>query len=240
MYYLQSRYYNPEWGRFINADALVSTGQGLLGNNMFAYCLNNPVLLYDPYGAVARISKDMSLANDSMWGRRGYIPGGVREPVFDLWGSICDVADFLGNTSEAVVLQSNGISFYRGAMVIRADIGPNGGAASYGIIILDDYYKNDQYGVDTLHHEYGHFRHMKQIGIIAYTATTAIPSLIGAAISDPKGTGIQIFLSQNYYSQPWERIADQLGGVNHGYLPVADTLGSLYWLYTCYIGRLLS
>ena len=43
LYYLQSRYYNPEIGRFINADALVSTGQGFLGNNMFAYCLNNPV-----------------------------------------------------------------------------------------------------------------------------------------------------------------------------------------------------
>lgn len=50
MYYLQSRYYNPEWGRFINADALVSTGQGLLGNNMFAYCNNNPVNSYDPSG----------------------------------------------------------------------------------------------------------------------------------------------------------------------------------------------
>ena len=43
LYYLQSRYYNPEWGRFINADGYVSTGQGLLGNNMFAYCLNNPI-----------------------------------------------------------------------------------------------------------------------------------------------------------------------------------------------------
>ena len=31
LYYLQSRYYNPEIGRFINADALVSTGQGNLG-----------------------------------------------------------------------------------------------------------------------------------------------------------------------------------------------------------------
>ena len=31
MYYLQSRYYNPTWGSFINADALVSTGQGNLG-----------------------------------------------------------------------------------------------------------------------------------------------------------------------------------------------------------------
>ena len=37
-------------GRFINADALVATGQGLSGNNMFAYCLNNPVNLMDQYG----------------------------------------------------------------------------------------------------------------------------------------------------------------------------------------------
>ena len=50
LYYLQSRYYNPTWGRFINADALVSTGQGILGNNMFVYCLNNPINLHDPNG----------------------------------------------------------------------------------------------------------------------------------------------------------------------------------------------
>ena len=37
-------------GRFINADAFTSTGQGLLGNNMFAYCGNNPVIASDPNG----------------------------------------------------------------------------------------------------------------------------------------------------------------------------------------------
>lgn len=37
-------------GRFINADAFVSTGQGILGNNMFAYCGNNPVMRLDPAG----------------------------------------------------------------------------------------------------------------------------------------------------------------------------------------------
>ncbi len=47
LYYLQSRYYNPEWGRFLNADNYPSTGQGLLGNNMFAYCGNNPVARAD-------------------------------------------------------------------------------------------------------------------------------------------------------------------------------------------------
>ena len=50
LYYLQSRYYDPEIGRFINADAYVSTGQGILGNNMYAYCNNNPVMLEDSEG----------------------------------------------------------------------------------------------------------------------------------------------------------------------------------------------
>ena len=37
-------------GRFINADAFTSTGQGLLGNNMYAYCNNNPVIRVDTEG----------------------------------------------------------------------------------------------------------------------------------------------------------------------------------------------
>ncbi len=49
-YYLNSRYYDPQVGRFINADTYVSTGQGLLGNNMFAYCLNNPTNYVDSSG----------------------------------------------------------------------------------------------------------------------------------------------------------------------------------------------
>jgi len=51
LYYLQSRYYNPAWGRFLNADGLVSTGTGILGYNMYAYCNNNPVMYIDPSGA---------------------------------------------------------------------------------------------------------------------------------------------------------------------------------------------
>ena len=50
-YYCQSRYYNPEWCRWISADALMSTGQGVLGTNMYAYCRNNPVNRCDPSGA---------------------------------------------------------------------------------------------------------------------------------------------------------------------------------------------
>ena len=50
LYYLQSRYYDPEVGRFINVDKFASTGQDLLGHNMFAYCNNNPIILRDPNG----------------------------------------------------------------------------------------------------------------------------------------------------------------------------------------------
>lgn len=50
-YYLQSRYYDPAIGRFINADSYVSTDvDGLLSSNMFAYCENNPVTRVDPSG----------------------------------------------------------------------------------------------------------------------------------------------------------------------------------------------
>ena len=49
-YYLQSRYYDPTVGRFINADGLLSTGMGVLGHNMFAYCDNNPIARFDPTG----------------------------------------------------------------------------------------------------------------------------------------------------------------------------------------------
>ena len=41
LYYLNSRYYDPVTCRFINADGQLN--DGLLGNNMFAYCGNAPV-----------------------------------------------------------------------------------------------------------------------------------------------------------------------------------------------------
>ena len=50
LYYLQSRYYDPMVKRFVNADGYISTGQGILGTNMFIYCENNPVIRSDPSG----------------------------------------------------------------------------------------------------------------------------------------------------------------------------------------------
>ena len=51
LYYLQTRYYDPEVGRFLNIDKLCNADSGAInGLNLWAYCCNNPVMGYDPYG----------------------------------------------------------------------------------------------------------------------------------------------------------------------------------------------
>ena len=75
-YYLQSRYYNPEVGRLINADAYISTGQGILGNNMFAYCLNNPIMFADSTGTRAQVWQVIFGDHDS-----GYIHRAVQAHI---------------------------------------------------------------------------------------------------------------------------------------------------------------
>lgn len=47
---MQSRYYNPETGRFINADGMLKASHTVLGHNMFTYTENNPVMHTDPSG----------------------------------------------------------------------------------------------------------------------------------------------------------------------------------------------
>ncbi len=54
LYYLTSRYYNPSWGRFINADTTAvltaSPDKANWDKNLFAYCDNNPVMRKDDGG----------------------------------------------------------------------------------------------------------------------------------------------------------------------------------------------
>ena len=50
LYYLRSRYYDPVSCRFVNADTYASTGQGVVGHNMYAYCGCNPVVRTDNGG----------------------------------------------------------------------------------------------------------------------------------------------------------------------------------------------
>ena len=54
-YYLQSRYYDPAIGRWINPEPSIymggfDSGAGFTGCNVYAYCANNPVKYFDPTG----------------------------------------------------------------------------------------------------------------------------------------------------------------------------------------------
>ncbi len=54
LYYLQSRYYSPVWGRFINADDVeyIKRCMGTFALNLYEYCSNNPVMATDAHGTV--------------------------------------------------------------------------------------------------------------------------------------------------------------------------------------------
>ena len=71
LYYLRSRYYNPRWGRFVNADNFVK-------NSLFAYCLNNPIVNCDENGSSEVFQfAAMGIGNvvcASLYGGGGYVP----------------------------------------------------------------------------------------------------------------------------------------------------------------------
>ena len=241
LYYLQSRYYNPTFGRFINADALVATGQGLLGNNMFAYCNNTPVVNTDPTGTICatflgdnHIFTSMMLTSGGGGYDFGRAPSVGASHAREL---IQRQKNSVANDDAQLVfehLEKYGMAFYKGVPVFQASFKGDGGGASFGIIILDDYYHGDQLGIDVLNHEYGHILHMNDVGPVAYFFTTAIPSLTFAGL---KSAGI---IDVHYHSLPWEYVADRYGNVNWpGYTDWAEWQGSAFWLYTMIVSDVI-
>ena len=50
LYYLNSRYYNPEWGRFVNEDGIMRSNNVITSSNLFCYCNNNYINYSDASG----------------------------------------------------------------------------------------------------------------------------------------------------------------------------------------------
>lgn len=81
LYYLNTRYYDPEIARFINADDISYLSYAIInGTNLYAYCLNNPILFMDINGKrpivnyVLQISKTTIFSGfkNSFWGELSY------------------------------------------------------------------------------------------------------------------------------------------------------------------------
>ena len=69
LYYVSIRYYDPEIGRWINADdAIAGVGGDIRGYNLFAYCMNNPVNMRDGCGCMAElVMPNNMLAGAGCW-----------------------------------------------------------------------------------------------------------------------------------------------------------------------------
>ena len=209
---------------------------------MFAYCINNPVNCVDSGGCFPCTYQDggsmLELMNGivdaggggggGQVGPSGWNPG-VNIPKLNL-NAVDEAIDYITNTDEKVVLEAKHFAFYKGALVIKANLKGmlNGTAASFGIIVIDTDYTYNQTGIDTVNHEYGHFQHFCQIGAWDYFFTTAVPSMIGAGL-DCVG-----FLPEGlYFNLPWERVADYFGGVTRNeHENWSQGLAAAFWIYT--------
>ena len=100
LYYLQSRYYDPFTGRFLNADdtAFIGVSGTVLSGNLFAYCENNPVNHIDNYGYVKINIKWLSYAVDAiLW----LIP--ALYAVSKIWKSVSKTASKLVSFGKKLI-----------------------------------------------------------------------------------------------------------------------------------------
>ena len=123
-YYLQSRYYNPEVGRFISSDVLLSTGQGVLGHNAYAYCGNNPIVREDTQGNL------WGLIAAAVGAVTGAVVGAVTGAVTGAITALASGSDF-GETVVAGIASGAAAGAITGAAVgIASDVVSVGIAAT--------------------------------------------------------------------------------------------------------------
>lgn len=132
LYYLQSRYYDPLTGRFLNADVYCDTQSGTpLSTNMFAYCENNAINKSDDEGKDAWWIQSPNSANGS-----GHTSLLLQEKSgywwYFYWGPSSIQLLFLGTTSLKNINKNvrNQINYYnndkkRPAMIRKLDYSEN-------------------------------------------------------------------------------------------------------------------
>lgn len=223
---MQSRYYNPEIGRFLNSDALASTGQGLLGNNMFVYCNNNPVIFIDSSGLCTEVGALLTWFDcgnhncpTSSLSQPSRYSGGYNNPKNNYHINSEPYWENLAKAQE--VSFSIPLSFYNGVPVIYI---PGDSSFSFGIIFM-----GKDGGDNLLKHEYGHVVQLGLLGFSNYCKYVAVPSISVFWASEQVA-----WLNDSYYSFPWEYQADQFGGASHRYTPWADDISSIYWSFVMF------
>lgn len=124
LYYLQSRYYDPVTGRFLNADDVMFLGATgtVLSTNIFAYCENDAVNMVDPgghlyisYETLSRIFgviSDLSIAlkihtNKGLFGYIASYLGPVLSPYISIFFSWINSLPVVGQVIFVLIVSSS-------------------------------------------------------------------------------------------------------------------------------------
>ena len=149
LYYLRSRYYNPEWGRFISADALLGKTGKLLSHNLYSYCRNKPISYYDSDGDDAIWIQERASAFEL--GHSGLmVQDEDNNWYYFYWGAPKDatlIDDIIGITSECCLQYVDiGTFDLHDTESLKEALSRNGGlAAERSVMITDTFYFNGDY-----------------------------------------------------------------------------------------------
>ena len=103
LYYLNSRYYDPVTGRFVNADGVMGINQDMTTYNLFAYCGNNPITRADDGGEF------WNLVVGAIVGAASVYVGDVIENVangktgWDIFAPTSSVGTYLGAAASGMI-----------------------------------------------------------------------------------------------------------------------------------------
>ena len=124
LYYLNSRYYNSNFGRFSNADNMLLQSNNMIGNNVFVYCLNSPISRIDMIG-----NYSFKEAWNDWCGGIGIIKDALGKKVEKTKQDISNTINFLTNVT------SSAINNVRKIFVAEAGIGVGfGGSFQVGSV----------------------------------------------------------------------------------------------------------
>ena len=141
LYYLNSRYYDANTGRFINADATLNPSLGLTGMNLFAYCSNNPVNMADNNGNFPFL-----VITGIIGAVIGAVAGGISYALNGddwwegalIWGAVGGVAGLTLGAASAVIttgtITATTSAVAAGTSAISATISAGGTAAAANLI----------------------------------------------------------------------------------------------------------
>jgi len=143
LYYLRTRYYDPVTGRFVNADSIsvLDVSQTHInGLNLYAYCVNNPIMYVDAEG---RWFNPFRMAADVIGGAVGFVSNAIVKPAVNSFVSAAswmntNIFQPIGNVVNSVVewVQDNYVTILMIAAAVAITVVTGGAGGVVGGMLL--------------------------------------------------------------------------------------------------------